>query len=53
MANAVESVSLSLCNITRTLALRNISQKWNIPIRDWKAALTRSSIQFEDQMNSL
>ena len=23
------------------LALRNISQKWTLPIRDWKAALTR------------
>jgi len=22
------------------LALRNISQKWTMPIRDWKAALT-------------
>lgn len=35
------------------LALRNISQKWTLPIRDWKAALTRFTIQFEDRMNNL
>lgn len=29
------------------LALRNISQKWTLPIRDWKEALTRFTIQFE------
>ena len=23
------------------LALKNISRKWTLPIRDWKAALTR------------
>jgi putative transposase len=32
------------------LALQNISRKWNMPIRDWKTALTRFSIQFEDMM---
>jgi len=26
------------------LALRNISKKWTLPIRDWKAALTRFTI---------
>ena len=26
------------------LALRNISQKWTMPIRDWKAVLTRFTI---------
>jgi len=31
------------------LALRNISQKWNMPIRDWKVALNRFRIAFEDQ----
>ena len=35
------------------LALRNISQKWTLPIRDWKAALTRFTIQFEDRMNNV
>ena len=28
------------------LALRNISQKWSMPIRDWKAELTCFTIQF-------
>ena len=32
------------------LALRNISQKWTMPIRDWKAALARFTIQFEERM---
>jgi transposase-like protein len=32
------------------LAIRNISKKWTMPIRDWKAALNRFTIQFEDRM---
>lgn len=32
------------------LALRDISKKWTMPIRDWKAALTRFTIQFGDRM---
>ncbi|POZ60079.1 IS256 family transposase, partial [Chromobacterium alticapitis] len=32
------------------LALKNISQKWTIPIRDWKSALTRFTIQFEGRI---
>ena len=32
------------------LALRNISQKWNMPIRDWKGALNQFSIKFEERM---
>lgn len=66
--NAIESVNMSLRKITKNrgsfpsdeallklffLALRNISRKWTMPIRDWKAALTRFTIQFEDRMNSL
>ena len=35
------------------LVLCDISQKWILPIRDWKAALTRFTIQFEDRMNIL
>jgi transposase-like protein len=27
-----------------------ISQKWTMPIRDWKAALNRFIIQFDDRM---
>ena len=33
------------------LALRNISQKWTMPIRDWKATLTRFTIQFGDRIS--
>jgi putative transposase len=32
------------------LALRNISKKWTMPIRDWKAVLNRFTIQFEERM---
>ena len=32
------------------LALKNISKKWTMPIRDWKAALNRFTIQFEHRM---
>ncbi|MDD2686261.1 MAG: IS256 family transposase, partial [Gallionella sp.] len=28
------------------LALNNISKKWTMPIRDWKSALNRFTIQF-------
>jgi putative transposase len=32
------------------LALNNISKKWTMPIRDWKAALNRFTIQFEERL---
>jgi len=32
------------------LALNNISKKSTMPIRDWKAALNRFTIQFEKRM---
>ena len=32
------------------LARNNIGKKWTMPIRDWKAALNRFTIQFEDRM---
>ena len=66
--NAIESVNMSLRKITKNrgsfpnddallklfyLALNNISKKWTMPIRDWKAALNRFSIQFEDRMPRL
>jgi putative transposase len=53
--NAIESVNMSLRKLTKNrgsfqndepllklfyLALNNISRKWTMPIRDWKAALT-------------
>ncbi|OIQ64611.1 transposase, mutator family [mine drainage metagenome] len=63
--NAIESVSMSLRKITKNrgsfsgdkallklfyLALMNISQKWAMPLQNWKAALNRFTIQFEDPM---
>ena len=66
--NAIESINMSLRKITKNrgsfpsddslaklfyLALQNISRKWTMPIRDWKAALTRFSIQFGDRMKAL
>ena len=63
--NAIESVIMSLRKVTKSrgsfpsddellklfyLALNNISKKWTMPIRDWKAALTRLTIQFENRM---
>ena len=66
--NAIESVNMSLRKLTKNrgsfpsdeallklfyLALRNISKKWTMPIRDWKAALTRFTIQFGDRISQI
>jgi len=63
--NAIESINMSLRKVIKTrssfptdeavtklfyLALRNISKKWTMPIRDWKAALNRFTIQFEERI---
>jgi putative transposase len=32
------------------LALMNISRKWTMPIQNWKGALNRFTIMFEDRM---
>lgn len=63
--NAIESVNMSLRKLTKNrgsfpsdeallklfyLALRNISKRWTMPIRDWKAALTRFTIQFGERI---
>ena len=63
--NAIESVNMSLRKITKNrgsfpsdealmklfyLALRNISQKWSMPIRDWKGALNQFSIKYEERI---
>ena len=63
--NAIESINMSLHKIIKNrssfptdeaaskllyLALNNISRKWTMPIHDWKAALNRFTIQFEDRM---
>lgn len=64
--NAIESVNMSLRKLTKNrgsfpsdeallklfyLALRNISKKWTMPIRDWKAALTCFTIQFGERLS--
>jgi putative transposase len=63
--NAIESLNMSLRKITKNrgsfpsdeallklfyLAIQNISKKWTMPIRDWKAALNRFTIQFDERM---
>ena len=63
--NAIESINMSLRKVIKTrssfptdeavsklfyLALNNISKKWTMPIRDWKAALNRFAIQFDDRV---
>jgi putative transposase len=66
--NAIESVNMSLRKVTKNrgsfpndesmlkllyLALRNISKKWTIPIRNWKSALNQFTIMFEDRMPTI
>lgn len=66
--NAIESVNMNLRKLTKNrgafpsdealvklfyLALRNISKRWTMPIRDWKAALNRFTIQFEGRLPQL
>jgi len=63
--NAIESVNMSLRKVTKNrgsfpndesmikllyLALKNISKKWTMPIRNWKSALNQFTIIFEDRM---
>jgi transposase-like protein len=63
--NAIESVNMSLRKVTKSrgsfpndesvmklfyLALQNISKKWTMPLRDWKPALNRFTIQLEEKM---
>ena len=65
ITNAIESVNMSLRKVTKSrgsfpndesliklfyLALMNISKKWTMPLRDWKPALNRFTIQFEERM---
>lgn len=66
--NAIESINMSLRKVIKTrssfptdeavsklfyLALNNISKKWTMPIRDWKGALNRFTIQFDDRMTRI
>ncbi|MDO9312077.1 MAG: IS256 family transposase [Nitrosomonas sp.] len=63
--NAIESVNMSLRKVSKNrssfpndeavtklfyLALINISKKWTMPLRDWKPALNRFTIQFEERL---
>ena len=62
--NPIESVNRSLRKVIKTkgvfpdeasvfklmyLALHNISKKWTMPVRDWKAALSRFAILFPER----
>lgn len=66
--NAIESVNSGLRKISKNrnvfpnddavfklfyLALKNMSQNWAMPIANWKAALTRFTILFEERMPTL
>jgi putative transposase len=63
--NAIESLNMSLRKVTKArgsfpndeavlkllyLALRNIAKKWTMPVQDWKAALNRFAIIFENRL---
>ncbi|HYJ87388.1 MAG TPA: IS256 family transposase [Pyrinomonadaceae bacterium] len=63
--NAIESLNMSLRKVTKArgsfpsdeavfkllyLALRNIEKKWTMPVRDWKAALNRFAIVYENRL---
>ena len=63
--NVIESVNSSIRKVLKNrgsfpnedsviklvyLALRNISAKWNLPIRDWASAMNRFAIMFEGRM---
>jgi putative transposase len=63
--NAIESLNMSLRKVTKArgsfpndeavskllyLALRNIAKKWTTPVYDWKAALNRFAIIYENRL---
>lgn len=63
--NTIESINMSLRKVTKSrgsfpndeamlkllfLALKNIAKKWTRPIKDWKAAMGRFVILFEDRL---
>ncbi len=65
LLNTIEAVNRSLRKVLKThgalpsdealikllfLALRNISQKWTMPVQHWKEALTQFVILFEDRL---
>lgn len=63
--NAIESLNMSIRKVIKNkrvfpsdeaalkqlyLALKNISKKWTMPIRDWGAAMNQFIIRFEDRL---
>ena len=65
--NAIESVNMTLRKTSRNhrifptddsvfkvmyLAVLNISKKWTMPLRDWRAAMTHFAIEFEGRLPS-
>lgn len=66
--NTIASANVNLCKITKNrgsfpsdngllklfyLGLNNISKKWTMPIQNWKAALNRFTILFDEHMTML
>lgn len=64
--NAIESLNMTLRRVIKNhrsfptdkaalkviyLAMDNIAKKWTMPIRDWKAALNRFAIAYEDRFS--
>lgn len=64
--NAIESLNMTLRKVIKNhrafptdesalkvvyLAIHNISKKWTMPIKDWKAALNRFAITYEDRFS--
>jgi len=64
--NAIESLNMSIRKVIKNkrmfpsdesalkqlyLALRNISKKWTMPIRNWGAAMNRFMIMFEERLS--
>jgi len=63
--NAIESTNMGVRKVVKTrgsfptdeaalklvyLALRNITARWTMPVKEWRAALNRFAILFEDRM---
>ncbi len=66
--NAIESINMSLRKVIKNkrvfpsddaalkqlyLAMRNISKKWTMPIRDWGLALNQFAIMFPDRLQEI
>ncbi|MCA1626876.1 MAG: IS256 family transposase [Acidobacteria bacterium] len=63
--NAIESTNMGVRKVIKTrgsfptdeaalkliyLALKNITERWTMPVKEWRAALNRFAILFEDRM---